>query len=249
MLLHGFTQTGRLWGRFGDLLGAERPLVAVDLPGHGGSSAVAAGDLWQAAALVAAAARELAEPPFDVCGYSLGGRVALHLALSRPAEVRHLVLLSATAGIVDDDARALRRARDDARAAALEADGDVAAFVDRWLAQPMWAGLAGRDAGVAERLRNTAAGLAASLRTAGTGTQAPLWDRLGELRLPTLLVTGATDIGFTRVAQQMRERLVHAVAAVVAGAGHAVHLEQPVRTARTVSGWLGSLERGPAGGA
>ena len=41
-MLHGFTQTGRLWGRFEDLLRAQRTVVAVDLPGHGGSGAVRA---------------------------------------------------------------------------------------------------------------------------------------------------------------------------------------------------------------
>ena len=52
VLLHGFTQTGRLWGPFGERLAESHTLVAVDLPGHGGSDAVRA-DLPETAGLVA----------------------------------------------------------------------------------------------------------------------------------------------------------------------------------------------------
>ena len=116
--------------------------------------------------------------PATYVGYSMGGRLCLHLALARPETVERLVLVSATAGIEDDDERATRRAADDALATSLERDG-VDAFLDGWLAQPMFATLA--DPGLDDRRRNVAAGLASSLRLAGTGTQQPLWDRLASL--------------------------------------------------------------------
>ena len=59
----------------------------------------------------------------------------------------------------------------------------------------------------ASRLSNTAAGLAASLRTAGTGTQAPLWDRLGELEMPVLVVVGASDDKFRPIASGTAEAI------------------------------------------
>jgi 2-succinyl-6-hydroxy-2,4-cyclohexadiene-1-carboxylate synthase len=243
VLAHGFTQTGRLWGPFGEALATGRQLVAVDLPGHGGSSEVHA-DLTEGGRLLleaGTASRDPsadADPGVDLLGYSLGARFALHAALDDPRAVRRLILIGGTAGIDDEGRRHERRARDDALAAELEASGDLAAFLRRWLAAPMFAGLDPAAAGVEERARNTPAGLASSLRLAGTGTQRPRWDELDRLEMPTLLVAGADDPRFVAAAVRMAERLPHGVVALVPGARHAAHLHQPALTARIVGHWL-----------
>src|SRR5271166_3578409 len=82
VLAHGFTQTGRLWGTFGARLAERRPLLAVDLPGHGGSGEVRA-DLPVSGDLVLAAG----PARVDLLGYSLGARVALHAALAQPDRI------------------------------------------------------------------------------------------------------------------------------------------------------------------
>ena len=110
-------------------------------------------------------------------GYSMGGRYALHVALRHPGLVRRLVLVSATGGIDDPRDRAARRQADEALAAKVETEG-VAAFVAWWLERPLFATLPAEAAAVDSRLGGTAAGLAASLRLAGTGTQQPLWSEL-----------------------------------------------------------------------
>lgn len=235
VLVHGFTQTGRSWGPFGELLQRGRQLLRVDLPGHGASAAVRAG-LGETADLVVRAGSAGADGPFDLLGYSLGARVALHAALDRPGAVRRLVLVGGTAGIEDALTRDARRQRDEALADALEADGDIEGFLRAWLASPMFSGL--DDPGIAERRRNTAAGLASSLRLAGTGTQAPLWDRLATLAVPALLVAGADDLRFARAAGRMARLAPDAAFSLVPGAGHAAHLAQPALTARIVAHFL-----------
>ncbi len=234
VLAHGFTQTGRLWGPFGDLLAEGHQLVRVDLPGHAGSTEVRA-DLATASDLVMSTGPD--DPgPADLLGYSLGARLALHAALAHPERIRRLVLIGATAGIEDDEARRLRRARDDAMADQLEANGDLEGFVRRWLAASMFAGLP--NAGLEERLRYTAEGLASSLRLAGTGTQRPLWERLGEIGLPVLVVVGADDARFVAAGARMAALLGDGVFSLVPGAGHAAHLAQPSLTARLVENFL-----------
>ena len=239
VLVHGFTQTGRSWGRFAELIEPGRQVVRVDLPGHGASGGLRA-DLAETASLVLEAA--VATGPGDTCpidllGYSLGARVALHAVLDHPGAVRRLILIGGTPGIEDPEVRAARRRRDEAMADALEAEGDVERFLDRWVAAPMFWGL--RDPGLAERRRNTAAGLASSLRLAGTGAQRPLWERLRALDAPTLLLAGADDIRFAAVAARMARAMPNAVVSLVPGAGHAAHLAQPDLTARTVLRFLG----------
>jgi 2-succinyl-6-hydroxy-2,4-cyclohexadiene-1-carboxylate synthase len=229
VLVHGFTQTGRSWDRVGDHLAGRFEVVTVDAPGHGGSADRRA-DLVAGAQLLGTAGG-----PATYVGYSMGGRLCLHLAVARPELVRRLVLVSATGGIDDDGGRAARRADDEQWAAAIERDG-VEAFLDRWLAQPMFATLP--DPGLEDRRRNTAAGLASSLRLAGTGTQEPLWGRLAELTMPVLLVAGDLDRKFVAAAERMAGLIPHATLAVVPDAGHTVHVEQPAAFLTLLDAWL-----------
>ena len=239
VLLHGFTQTGRLWGRFGDLMAESSTLVMPDLPGHGDSGQVRA-DLRTTADLVAEAVHsEIGETPYALLGYSLGARVALHVALRAGASQRCSVFIGVTAGIEDADARARRRQSDDATADDLEASGDVAHFVDAWLRGPLFARLASNDAAQrSERLRNSAAGLASSLRLCGTGTQEPLWDRLPTIFPPVLALAGSDDTRFASHALRMARSVPRGVASLVPGGGHAVHLAQPEQAGRIVRHWL-----------
>lgn len=232
VLVHGFTQTRRCWEPVASDLATDHELVLVDAPGHGGSSEVRA-DL-------AAGGRLLAEVggPGTYVGYSMGGRFVLHTALARPDAVRGLVLIGATAGIEDDRERTARRAEDEARAARIEAIG-VPAFLDEWLALPLFAGLPPDSAHRAEREANTAEGLASSLRLAGTGTQVPSWDRLHELEMPVLVVAGAEDAKFLAAGERLAASIGgNATFATVSGAGHTAHLEQPQRFLAVLRPWL-----------
>ncbi len=219
--LHGFTQTSASWRAVAERFAERWTVVHVDLPGHGTAGELRA-TLDEAADLLAAEVGAAAW-----VGYSLGARHALHVALRHPAIVERLVLLGGTAGIDDPGERAARRASDEELAVSLERDG-VAAFLERWLANPMFAGLPRHAAGLAERRANTSAGLAASLRLAGTGTQQPSWDTLAELRMPVLVAAGEEDVKFSALGRRMTRAIgPNAQFAAIAGAGHAAHLEQP----------------------
>lgn len=239
MLLHGFTQTGRSWQQITPVLASEHEVVAPDLPGHGeDESASAAASPPDAASLLA-----------DTCGggtwigYSMGGRYALHVAVQRPDVVHGLVLVSTTAGIDDPADRAARRAADEARAEAIERDG-VDSFLTEWLAQPLFAGLDTEAADIGDRRRNAAAGLASSLRLAGTGAQEPLWDRLGEIGaagIPVLVVAGGDDKKFREIGQRLVMTIgSSAEMAVLAHAGHAPQLERPDAFVDLLRAWLGA---------
>ena len=228
VLVHGFTQTGASWRPVAERLRARHGVVCPDAPGHGRAAGVTA-DLW-------AGARHLGSQGGRgaYVGYSMGGRLALHLALAEPALVTALVLVSATAGIDDPADRAERVAADQALAARIEAVG-VERFLDEWLAQPMFAGLPAE--GRAGRSHD-ADGLASSLRLAGTGAQEPLWSRLGELAMPALVVVGERDAKFRALGERLRDGIPGATLAVVPGAGHTVHLEQPDAFLAVLEPWL-----------
>ena len=224
-LLHGFTQTGRSWApllpSLRERVGHHRHVLSPDLPGHGTRADVRT-DLWGAARLIAEECGRAA-----YVGYSMGGRVALHLALDRPELVERLVLVSATGGIEDAGQRAARRDEDEALAQSLEADG-VDAFLERWLRPPLFGGLPPEAVGLEARRQNTAAGLAAALRLMGTGTQEPLLRRLDELTMPVLVLAGERDDKFAEQALHIGGWIgPTARLALVPDAGHACHIENP----------------------
>jgi 2-succinyl-6-hydroxy-2,4-cyclohexadiene-1-carboxylate synthase len=234
VLAHGFTQTARSWSTFVSLLHELRPdaePVAIDLPGHGTALPPTDSDLWESAERLVDAGGAA-----TYIGYSMGGRVSLHAALAHPERVRALVLIGATAGIDDPDERRARRAADERLADHIEAVG-VDTFIDEWLGAALFAGLTKQTAMRDDRLRNTAAGLAASLRATGTGTQEPLWERLGEIEVPVLVLAGEHDTKFRAIGERMAGLLTTSTFEVIAGAGHSVHLEQPEATAAAVALW------------
>lgn len=231
-LLHGFTQTAGCWGTFAETLATSHQIVAVDLPGHGGSADVRT-NLPQTAELLATTLA-----PSIVIGYSLGGRVALHFALAYPDLVQRLVVIGATGGLVSDEERKQRRTADEALADHLE-DIGVDAFLDEWLSQPLFASLTADQSFRELRATNSSSGLASSLRLCGTGTQEPLWDRLGELNMPVLVLAGANDDKFTQLGRQLVESIgTNASIQLIDNAGHSAQLENPAATASVITNWL-----------
>jgi 2-succinyl-6-hydroxy-2,4-cyclohexadiene-1-carboxylate synthase len=242
VLLHGFTGSRRSFAHLRQRLSPHAEVVAVDLPGHGespfGEDTTFASTLASLVALLdALGLREV-----DVAGYSLGARVALGLAVESGGRVRRLVMESGSPGLRRRRDRGERRQQDESLAARLESQG-VEAFVERWEALPLFAGVRELPGDVQEALRarrlsSDAAGLALSLRRLGLGAQPSYWATLPRLRTPTLLLTGARDSKFTRLARRMAAELPVVWGHVFQGVGHAPHLEAPEAWAQEVCGFL-----------
>jgi 2-succinyl-6-hydroxy-2,4-cyclohexadiene-1-carboxylate synthase len=229
VLLHGFTNTGASWQAVIAQLPERYRAIAPDIRGHGAAGEAEPVSLEAVLGDLSA----LVEGPFELAGYSMGGRIALHAALALGERVRRLTLIGASPGIAAESERAARRAADERLAAELERL-DIESLAQRWARTPVLAGQPPDVAACAhaDRLRNAPAGLARALRGLGPGALPSLWDRLGELSLPVSLVAGERDTKFTAVARRMAARLPGAGLEIVPGAGHAVHLEASAAVAR-----------------
>ncbi len=232
VLLHGFTHTGASWEPVMRRLGERYKALAPDIRGHGSAASAEPATL----AAVIDDVRGCVSGPFTLVGYSMGGRIALHVALAEPARVKRLVLIGASPGIDDKAERDERRRADEALADEIE-HSTIEAFARRWATTPV---LAGQPASVRERvyedrLRNTPNGLAAALRGLGTGALPSLWDQLEDIRAPTILIVGERDEKFRATAERMSSLLHDPRVEVVAGAGHAVHLEAPAAVAEIIA--------------
>jgi 2-succinyl-6-hydroxy-2,4-cyclohexadiene-1-carboxylate synthase len=233
VFLHGFTHTGRSWHPVIAALGERYTSVADDIRGHGDASERVPVSLKAVIEDVDAAA---GPERYTLVGYSMGGRIALHVALAAGDRVERLVLIGASPGIADEGERSARRRADEKLAGEIERSS-IEEFARRWAQTPVLAGLppAALDAAHADRLRSTPAGLARALRGLGTGALPPLWERLGELAMPVTLAVGERDEKFQGIAAEMAVRVPRAPVVIVPGVGHAVHLEAPDAIAALLS--------------
>jgi 2-succinyl-6-hydroxy-2,4-cyclohexadiene-1-carboxylate synthase len=238
VLLHGFSGTHRCWDGVIEHLDTERyPPLAIDLPGHGRNACA-----QRPISFASCVEHVLAQAPesFTLCGYSLGGRVALHLALAAPTRVKRLVLVSCSPGIEDDSERAERRGADHRLAEELETR-PFEEFIEDWRTQPLFAGEPAAVGALAreDQRRNRPDALAAVLRGIGTGEMTPLWGRLDELRMPVSVLAGERDAKFQAIAQRMTELIADAQLTIAPG-GHGLPLENPAAVAAVLQRIPGS---------
>lgn len=239
VLLHGFTGDASTMAVLAGPLAVDRTVIVPNLIGHGGSTGP------ESSYTVDAMAEQLVQlldqlradhtiapaEPVDMVGYSMGGRVALALACFAPEQLRSLALIGSSAGLADEDERAVRAEADDQLAESILTDG-LDAFVGRWMANPLFVTQSrlGREALAAfraQRMNGDAAEFARSLRGATTGRMRPLHEELPKCGVPVRLIAGAHDPKFCAIAVDLAAVLPYAEVSVIDDAGHAAHLEQP----------------------
>lgn len=234
LLLHGFTGSVETWEHLRARFEENHHVIAIDLPGHGRSSSPADPErysLLRTTDDIACSLDEIGVERTAVLGYSMGGRLALHFALRHPDRVTALILESTSPGLSDATLRDERRESDRDLADFIEREG-MTAFVDRWESLSLWETQGHLPASTraelrAQRLRGDPRGFANSLRGAGQAATASVEDELQRISIPTLLIAGALDLKYRRIAHQMEQSMPNARAVIVPGAGHTVHLEQP----------------------
>ncbi len=253
VFLHGFTGSSQNWASQLEFFSQQFLTIAPDLPGHGKTDFPADLSFYSiehTAENIVTLLKHLTQEAAHLLGYSMGGRLALYLALTYPQVFRSLILESASPGLESPQARLERRLSDEQLALRIEQNG-IQDFVDYWEQLPLFDSQKNLPEQVRQtlknqRLNNHPVGLANSLRGMGTGVQPSLWGKLQQLHLPTLLLTGELDSKFTQIARQMQVRLPHAQHKIIPSAGHTIHLEQPELFNRTVMEFLPStgLENG-----
>lgn len=232
VLVHGFTQCGRVWGDVAEtFVDRGYDVLAPDLPGHGETDAkYDSVDMWEAGRLLAEAGGDA-----TYVGYSLGARVVLHAALQSDVVAR-MVLIGTNAGYRNSDTAA-RRAADDNKLADRAEKIGIEQFIDEWLTHPANMHLPPKLSQRGLRIQNRALGLAESLRHRGVGVQESLWSKLPSIHVPTLVVRGEYD---TPIVRSTSEELASTIGSnashiEIEKTGHAVPFENKDAFVRVVS--------------
>jgi 2-succinyl-6-hydroxy-2,4-cyclohexadiene-1-carboxylate synthase len=225
LFLPGFMQRGDAWAPVAQRLGERYPSELLDHRRHDYEGRLA----------------EIAERGEDavLCGYSLGGRLALHAALREPRRYRGLVTVGAGAGIDDPGGRAARRAADERLAAWMETAA-IEEVVAAWERQPVFADQSDAliDAQRPGRLSHDPSELAALLRSAGQGALDPVWDALPRLTAPVLAIAGARDERYGEASRRLAAAVPNGRARIVEDAGHSPQLQRPEAVAELLAEFL-----------
>lgn len=269
LILHGFLGCTEAMSPLAQRIASSCNPLLLDLPGHGETRSTSAHPLPNgldgdpdAGFRVQSQIEDLESiidrlqcGPVWLYGYSMGGRLALQLAINRPDRVCGLILESSTPGIASEDARKERQMLDRKRAGKILRD--LPDFLEKWEQMPLF-----RSGTVGERPSNAISGkpssevettegpvfpkpcshspegLAASLLGFGTGQMPSVWESLTRVGVPVLLLSGEGDSKFNGLHRKMARLLPNATNRVVEGAAHRVHRDRPDTVAQHVADFL-----------
>ena len=230
IFLHGFLGSGSDWLPVARELQREYSVVMIDLPGHGSAAFHGApkadGFFLRTIDALAELVRESAAPPCYLVGYSMGGRLALGLALRYPELFKKAVIISASPGLRSEQERAQRRESDEGVARKIERN--FAGFIEFWYNQPLFSTLKShplfREVESARKI-NDPHNLALALRLLGTGRQPSFWEELQKNRLPICFFAGEKDERYVEIGHQMVNLSPDSDLELFARCGHTLQLE------------------------
>jgi 2-succinyl-6-hydroxy-2,4-cyclohexadiene-1-carboxylate synthase len=243
LFLHGFLGDCHDFDSVISLLTDQFCCLAVDLPGHGKTKVRGGDNFYTMPQTAQGLIQLLGQLTISTCalvGYSMGGRLALYLALNFPQFFHRVMLESASPGLKTAAERSQRRDNDARLADQLETES-FSSFLKRWYDQPLFTSLKQHpdfEQIVERRLNNHPGELAQSLRYMSTGHQPSLWERLPENQVPLLLLVGGQDTKFRAINTEMADLCPQAKLSILRDCGHNIHWERPTLFAQQVREFL-----------
>jgi len=236
VFIHGWTANRHRWDHQMAHFRADRRVIRLDLRGHGESSGTGVRTIEELTRDVTALVDHLGVDRFVPIGHSMGGMIAQTIALAHPERVARMVLVNSIGRTTYSRGRGLLMAA----STRLPYRLFVAAQIQRAFAP----GHPRRE--VKEYIRASAATPREVVMPLYSAMRAfDVLDRVGEIRVPTLMVHGYHDIQLP-VRQMLRMAKGYPDAVIrVLDAGHELPVEKPAELTATLDRFLG----GPAAGA
>lgn len=245
--LHGFVGCGCDFSIVADALNMDSPLLAPNFPDYT-APPTKSEEPWERTldCLHSFIQEHAGDRRCVLLGYSMGGRIALQYAIKNQAQLKGLVLIGATPGIEDAEKRSTRLVEDGARATKLM-NQSIDGFLTEWLGQTLLKSQESipepyRTNMLEARHKMSPQSLAHYLEILGTGTMPSAWKRLVEIKLPTLLITGADDLKFTEIAGKMQKFISDCEHHIIKQAGHAACFEQPAEFSICLKRFIQTIE-------
>lgn len=232
LMLHGFMGDHRAFDHLVDELCDFCNPIALDLLGYGQSSKPTDANRYDEEKQISDICNVLAQLKIDetfLFGYSMGGRLALKIAIENPYHYKGLLLESTTCGISDPQKRGERQQLD-ARWAN-EIQNNFNGFLSEWKELNLFQSPAAIDNSLVQKYWQMQSeqfpdALAASLYGFGTGSMTPVCNKLSQIELPVLLLAGSADQKYQRINRYLVNQFLNATFSSIE-AGHRTHLDNP----------------------
>jgi len=232
LFIHGFMGDLVDWKEVVELLRDRYQCLILDLPGHGRTQVfkVRGFQFTECVSGITDLLQHLKFYPAFIVGYSMGGRIALHLTLNSPNLVNAVVLESASPGIKDKVERAERRKHDLQLASQLQLEWPD--FLYSWYDQPLFTATRLHRKFfklLQRRMNNNPQHLALVIEGMGQGAQPSLWNQLADVHTPVHILAGKQDSKYVNLTAKMAKRLPNCSRILVEGCTHNIHFEDPRR--------------------
>jgi 2-succinyl-6-hydroxy-2,4-cyclohexadiene-1-carboxylate synthase len=243
VFLHGFMGEARSFRVLMESLADSFHCIAFDLPGHGASLFGGSEPLRNLCSMedtVGVLLRDLDTleiSRFELYGYSMGGRIAQHIALAAPGRINRLILESSSFGIADLRDRALRLHQDQGLMAKIKTGEDFRAFLANWYQMPLFRTLAGTPhlhSLIEEKIKHLVTEYHRALRLLSVGGHSYLAEKLSGLRLPIFYFCGEQDEAYTQTALQIKALLPEMIVKIFKDASHNIHIQHPREISRAI---------------
>ncbi len=243
--LHGFTGSSADWNNITPFINKNFIPLSIDIIGHGKSDCPDELKYYRVDPLIEQIKKvteNFAEKKFILCGYSMGGRLALSFEKKYPNILEGLILESSTYGIKDKTEREVRKKQDKELTEFIKAHS-IDEFVEHWLNKNLFDSLKKLPEEKLnkiknEKRKNKKTGLINSLLGFGTGSMPCLLDNLKDIKIPTLLITGEFDQKFSEINKEMAKELPDSKHSIINNAGHNTHIENPKEFINAVNEFL-----------
>ena len=232
LFLHGFMGSTFDWYKIADDLSADFYSILIDLPFHGDTKIIDGSKIKSMQNIsdeVIFLLNDLSIKKLIIAGYSMGGRLALCLAMTYPERFSHIILESVSPGLQTEREQAERKLQDEELAKKLKLV-KLEKFLLEWYSQPIFGDIKHHPEFnnlLKRRLLNDPDKLANSLSIMGTGNQPSFWPDLNNNKIPMLLLVGENDLKFKNIAIEIENKCTVANINVIKQCGHNIHFEKP----------------------
>ncbi len=238
VFLHGFMGSGN---SFQELIKSAKAFcnpITIDLLGHGKTEGSEMhyrfSSREQSSDLIKLISEQLTTPLF-LYGYSMGGRLALSIALQRTDLFQGLILESTTFGIENEQERQARQVLDSRRADSILSNFEL--FLEEWKDLPIFKKTK-EHAVTAVQKSQDPLWMSNSLLGFGTGTMPCFKEQLTNLSMPVLMFAGKEDSKFVNIMGSMNKLIPHSELKVIDESHHRLHIEKPLPIAEHLKEFL-----------
>ena len=233
VFLHGFLGNQKEWLDIIKSLKNKYRIILFDLPGHGGSVFDVNKidkkiyEFTNTTNTIVNILKKLNVNKSMLIGYSMGGRLALNLAIKYPSIFSKVFIESASPGL-ETEQEILKRKANDEKTAKLIKELNFSEFIDNWYNQKVFEGIKKSlkyEDLKNQRLKNDTNNIALALKGLSVANMPCLWNKLSNLKLPLYFIAGKNDEKYCIIGQRMSQYSQKISFKIVNNCGHNIHFE------------------------